>query len=188
METTFDALVARTLAAGGIALVAIIVALTIAAFRHNPTVPISLRMAIQIGFVALFSSLVVGALMIAKGMMLVFAGDAQAAYATGGTLKPTHAVTMHAVLVLPVLAWLMSFANWSERRRLGVVLLAAAGYVVLAGVVAIGNVVGLELRQPPCISPDRIRCCSSPTRTPGACIRCRSTGRCSDISARTESS
>lgn len=149
METTFDALVARTLAAGGVALVAIIVVLTFAAFRANHRVPISLRIAIQIGFVALGGAVVAGALMIAKGMVLVFAGDPQAAYTTGGALKPTHAAAMHAILALPALAWLLSFANWSERSRLRVVVVAAAGYVVLAGVVTVGNVIGLGLRELP---------------------------------------
>jgi hypothetical protein len=55
---------------------------------------------------------------------------------------------MHAILVLPALAWLLSFANWSERRRLGVVLLAAAGYVALAGLVVAGNVIGFALLDP----------------------------------------
>lgn len=139
LETTSDALVARTLAAGGIVLVAVIVVLTLAAFRTNPTTPISMRIAIRIGFVALVGSVVVGAWMIARGMMLVFAGNPQAAYATGGALKPTHAVTMHAIFVLPVLAWLLSFVNWTERRRVAVVLVASAGYIVLVGVVAIRN-------------------------------------------------
>jgi hypothetical protein len=149
IETTFDASVARALAAGGFVLVAIIVVLTLAAFRTNPAIPISLRIAIQIGFVALVGAVVVGALMIAKGMMLVFAGDPQAAYATGGALKPSHAVTMHAILVLPALAWLLSFVNWTEQRRLAVVLLAAAGYVVLVGLVVVVNVIGIELSQVP---------------------------------------
>jgi len=149
IETTFDALVARTLAAGGAGLIAIIAVLTFAAFRAHPMVPISLRIAIRIGFVTLLTSLVVGGLMIAKGMLLVLAGNQQAAYAAGGTLKPTHAVTMHAILVLPALAWLLSFANWTERRRLSVVLLGASGYVVLAGVVAVENVVGLAPSQTP---------------------------------------
>jgi hypothetical protein len=142
LETTFDALIARTLAAGGAALIAVIVALTLAAFRANPTVPVSLRVAIRIGLVTLVIALIVGALMIAKGMLLVFAGSPQAAYATGGALKPTHAVTMHGILVLPVLAWCLSFVSWTERRRLGVVLLGGSGYVVLAGVVAVENVTG----------------------------------------------
>ena len=97
----------------------------------------SLRLAIRLGFVALLGAVGVGAVMIAKGMMLVFAGDPQAAYATGGALKPIHGVTMHAILVLPGLAWLFCFADWSERRRVGAVLLAAAGYAVIASGVAL---------------------------------------------------
>ena len=147
LETPFDALIARVLAGGGMALVAIILALTVASFRSNPAVPPSLRLAIRVGFVSLMASLVVGALMIAKGMMLVFAGHPEAAYATGGTLKPTHAVTMHAILVLPLLAWLLSFTDWSERRRVGAVATAAAGYATLAAAVAIANVTGVQPGQ-----------------------------------------
>jgi hypothetical protein len=149
IETAFDALIARALAVGGLALIAPIVGLTFTAFRANSTVPTSVRIAIRIGLVTLFSSLVVGALMIANGMRLVFAGDPQAAYATGGAFKPTHAVTMHAILVLPMLAWLLSFANWTERRRVNVVLIAAAGYLVLAGVVAVQNLGGLIPSETP---------------------------------------
>lgn len=143
METPFDAFVARTLAAGGFTLVAIILVLTFVAFRANAAVPGSLQIAIRIGFVTLVGSMVVGALMIARGMMLVFAGNPQAAYANGGTLKPTHAVTMHAILVLPLLAWLLSFTHYSEERRLAVVLAAAAAYVVVAGLVAVMNFAGV---------------------------------------------
>jgi uncharacterized membrane protein len=152
VATPFDALIARGLAAGGFTLVAIILVFTRAAFRANPRVPISLRIAIQIGFVALCGAMATGAVMIARGMILVFSGNPQTAYATGGTLKPTHAVTMHAILVLPALAWIVSFANWSERRRLTMVLVAASGYVVLAAVVAAGNFIGLEPRQLPAVA------------------------------------
>ena len=144
LETTFDGLVARALAAGGFVLVGIIVTFTLASFRANPAVPLSLRLAVRIGFVALVAALAVGALMIAKGMTLVFAGKPEAAYATGGLLKPTHAVTMHAILILPMLAWLLSFANWSERRRVAAVIVASAGYLVFAGVVAVTNISGIE--------------------------------------------
>ena len=149
METTFDGLVTRMLAAGGITLVVIIGVMTLASFRPNPTMSPSLRIAIRIGFATLFGSLVVGALMIAQGMALVFAGDPQAAYATGGTLRPTHAVTMHGILVLPLLAWLLSLTDWNERRRLRIVLLAAAGYVMFAGAVAVGNFAGFDLSRAP---------------------------------------
>jgi hypothetical protein len=152
VSTPIDASIARGLAAGGFVLVAIIVALTRAAFRPNPGVPVSLRVAIQIGFIALCGAMATGAAMIARGMMLVFGGNPAAAYATGGTLKPTHAVAMHAILVLPALAWVLSFANWSERRRLVMVLIASGGYIALAAVVAAGNVAGLDPRQLPVVA------------------------------------
>ena len=143
VETAFDAMVARVLAVGAIALVTVIVGLTATAFRRNPAVPISLRRAIQMGFVALCIAMATGATMIARGMLLVFAGHPTAAYATGGALKPTHAVTMHGILVLPLLAWLLSFADWSERDRLRVVLLASAAYLALASAFAIRNIAGM---------------------------------------------
>jgi hypothetical protein len=145
LETTFDALVARGLAAGGFVLVAIIATLLVVAFRSHPALPPSLRIAIRFGFVSLFTSLITGAVMIARGMVLVFGGHPQAAYATGGSLKPTHAVTMHAILVLPLLAWLLSLAAWPERRRVGIVVLGATGYAVAAAVVAIENVAGVPV-------------------------------------------
>ena len=149
VETTADALVARALAAGGFALVAIIVTLTFAAFRRNPTVPVSVRMAIQAGFVVLCVAMATGGVMIARGMMLVFAGERARAYTTGGALKPTHAVAMHAILVLPALAWLLSFADWSEQRRLRMVQVASLGYFVLAAAVAAGNFASLDLGRLP---------------------------------------
>jgi hypothetical protein len=149
LETPFDGAIARSLAGGGIVLVTIIGALLIVSFRKAPTLPSSLLMAIRFGFLTLFSSLVVGAVMIANGMRLVFGGDAQAAYATGGALKPTHAVTMHAILVIPLLAWFLSFADWSERRRVAVVWLAAVSYAVIVGVIAVENVGGVSASETP---------------------------------------
>jgi hypothetical protein len=147
-ETSFDALVARALAAGGLTLVVLILAWTVAAFREHASVPLSLLVAIRIGFVTLVAAVVAGVLMIAKGMALVLAGDPQGAYAAGGTLKPTHAVTLHAILVLPALAWLLSFTNWSEQRRLHVVLFGSAGYTALAATIAAGNIADLGLMSP----------------------------------------
>jgi hypothetical protein len=91
----------------------------------------------------------VGALMIAKGMLLVFRGDSQAAYVTGGVLKPTHAVALHAVLVLPALAWLLSLTNWSEEGKLRLVAVGAAGYIAFAVVIGVANFTGLSLASPP---------------------------------------
>jgi hypothetical protein len=149
VETSFDSLVARTLAAGGFALVVMILALTVIAFRRDRQAPASLLTAIRIGFVLLCASLAVGGLMIARGMRLVFAGQAAAAYATGGAFKPTHAVLMHAILVLPLLAWMVSFVDWPESRRLRVVRLGSAGYCLVAVIVSGENLLGLSPADTP---------------------------------------
>jgi hypothetical protein len=86
-EKVLDGAIARALAVGGFTLVAVIVALTVVAFRANAQLRASLRSAIRIGFVALLGAAAAGALMIAKGMVLVFAGDEQTASASGTRLK-----------------------------------------------------------------------------------------------------
>jgi hypothetical protein len=65
------------------------------------------------------------------------------AYATAGGFKPVHAVTMHAIQLLPVLAWLLSFTSWTERRRLTVVVLVTAVYAAAAAVIILTNLQAL---------------------------------------------
>jgi len=117
IETPFDAAVAFSLAFGGFTLVAVIVVLTVAAFHVGATLPPSLRTAIRGGLVALVGAQIAGGVMIATGMRLVFGGDPQRAYATGGWMKPVHAALMHGILVLPLLAWLISSRGWDERTQ-----------------------------------------------------------------------
>ena len=114
VETPFDAAVAQALAAGGFTLVAVIVVLTVMVLRNHTSMPPGLRLATRAGMVALVGAQVVGGLMIGTGMRLVFAGDPQRAYATGGWLKPVHAALMHGILVLPLVAWLISRTEWAE--------------------------------------------------------------------------
>ena len=131
METPFDARVAQTLAMGGFTLVAIIVALTVQAFRDRAVLPSGFRQAIQVGFVALVGAQIAGAAMIATGVRLVFRGDPQLAYATAGWLKPVHGALMHGILVLPLLAWQLSRTDWAERTRARAVWLGIAAYALL---------------------------------------------------------
>lgn len=133
VETPFDAAVAQTLAVGGFTLVAIIIVLTVAAFRHGRALRLPFRLAIRAGLVALVGAQVAGGVMIATGMRLVFGGDPQRAYATGGWLKPTHAVLMHGILVLPLLAWSISRTKWDEPTQMQAV---RTGVVLYALVVA----------------------------------------------------
>jgi hypothetical protein len=137
LETLFDGVIARTLAVGGAVLVVVIAILTILALRSAPDVAPSMRLAVRAGLLCLDAALGIGVAMIAKGLLLVFAGQQQLAYATGGALKPEHAVTMHAVLVLPALAWLLTFTPLTERRRGQVVWLGIAGYALAAVIVVL---------------------------------------------------
>jgi hypothetical protein len=132
METPFDAAVAQTLAVGGFALVAVTVALTLSAFRSRTPSPPGLLHAIRAGLVALVGAQVAGAVMIATGVRLVVGGNPGLAYASGGWLKPVHAVLMHGILVLPLLAWAISKTEWDERTQARAV---RAGMIVYAVVV-----------------------------------------------------
>lgn len=140
-ETPFDTTVAMTLAGGGAVLIVTILAFTTAALRAQAALSPGMRFALRYGFVTLLGALVVGALMIANGVTLVRSGDPAAAYLTAGALKPLHAVTMHAILVLPGIAWLLRFTGWTESRRLRIVQIAAAAYTVAIAIVA-GSVIG----------------------------------------------
>jgi hypothetical protein len=64
----------------------------------------------------------VGAHMIAEG------GNT---FGAAGVMKVPHAFTLHAIQVLPLLALLLLLTDTSERRRIRIVALGAAGYVGL---------------------------------------------------------
>jgi hypothetical protein len=128
-ETPFDSAVSSLLAAGGGVLVIVLGALALAAIRVRAAP--SMRLAIRAGFVSLMIGLASGVAMIARGAAEVSGGHQQRAYEVAGFLKPVHAVSLHGVLVLPALAWLLSFTNWDEARRTRAVAVAVAGYGVL---------------------------------------------------------
>ena len=137
VETPVDAAIAQALAVGGLTLVAVIVMLTVAAFRHRTSLPVPLRLAVRTGLVALVGAQVAGGVMIATGVRIVFSGDPQLAYATGGWLKPVHAALMHGILVLPLLAWLISRTPRDERTQVRIMWTGIALYaMVVAGAVA----------------------------------------------------
>lgn len=133
-ETGFDTAVSMTLAAGGVVLVATVLGWTSYALRRAADAAPSLRLALRSGFVLLVVALGVGAAMIVTGVTTART-DQQLAYTTAGALKPAHAVAMHAVLVLPLLAWLLTFTAWPQRVRSTLVRVAVGGYALLTGVV-----------------------------------------------------
>ncbi|MEU4739968.1 hypothetical protein AB0G02_05805 [Actinosynnema sp. NPDC023658] len=121
--TTFDTVVTRVLTVGGVTLVVSVVALVVAAFRARHLAP-DMRLAVRVGTATLAVAAVSGGLMVAE---------------RGGSWKLSHGVAMHGVLVLPALAWALSFTTWSERERTRTVALASAGYAALIAAAAAYN-------------------------------------------------
>jgi len=140
METPFDTAVSMTLAVGGGVLVVLLTALAVASFRHRPTGPAGMALAVRSGFAILLVALFSGAVMIARGVVLVRSGHQGAAYHSTAPLKPLHGVSLHAVLVLPALAWTLSRTSWSavaRRRAVAVAVGCYAAAVAGAGVWAV---------------------------------------------------
>lgn len=142
-ETGFDTAVSMSLAFGGVVLVVLVIVWTMAAFRSMAGASPSMRLALRFGFSALLVALGVGAAMIATGVPAART-DPELAYTTAGFLKPAHAVAMHAILVIPALAWLLTFTSWPERVRLRIVQLGACGYLVLGVVVLIESITRVD--------------------------------------------
>jgi hypothetical protein len=142
-ETPFDTAVAMSLAVGGGVLIVVLGAMAVTAFRGRIEGPASVRLALRAGFALLLAGLAAGAAMIARGEILIKDGHRQQAYDTAGFLKGFHAVTLHAVLVLPALAWLLSRTRLGERTRTRVVAVGIGGYVLAALVVLVVNVRGV---------------------------------------------
>lgn len=130
METPFDTAVSMTLAVGGGVLVVLLTVFAVASFRHRPTGPTGMALAVRSGFAILLVALASGAAMIARGVVLARTGHQEAAYHSTAPLKPLHGVSLHAVLVLPALAWLLSRTSWSEAVRRRTVTVAVGCYVV----------------------------------------------------------
>ncbi|MEU9479658.1 hypothetical protein [Streptomyces sp. NPDC048191] len=140
METPFDTAVSMCLAVGGGVLVVVLTAFAVASFRNRPRGPAGMPLAIRSGFAILLVALASGAAMIARGVVLTRAGHQEAAYHSTAPLKPLHGVSLHAVLVLPTLAWLLSRSPWGEGTRRRIVATAVGCYtaaVAGAGVWAV---------------------------------------------------
>jgi hypothetical protein len=103
--------------------------------------PASLAWAIRAGMALLVVAQIIGILMLQNGIPKVIdfetgefiSEGTRSAHIFGeaGDMKVPHALTLHAAQVLPVLAWLLLFTNWSETRRMRTVIVAAAGYTGL---------------------------------------------------------
>jgi hypothetical protein len=148
-ETPFDTAVSMTLALGGGVLVVVGIVCTVAAFAGAGALAPSMALAVRTGLVVLLVAFATGAVMVARGVTESRSGAARLAYDTAGSLKPLHAVAMHAVLVLPALAWLLAHTAWAEERRLRLVGVAVAADAVLTAVVGYEAFAGIPPLAPP---------------------------------------
>jgi hypothetical protein len=136
---------------GGVAIVVtmvVIVAMTVAAFGRT-TAPPPLALAIRAGLLGLLTGEAIGAWMIVHGMALVNSGaDARTGSLTtsgdAGAMKDAHAVPLHAIQVLIVLALLLSRSGLPERRQLQLVAVAVTGYAALFTVLLVRTGAGLR--------------------------------------------
>ncbi|MEW2283413.1 hypothetical protein [Streptomyces sp. NPDC047841] len=136
-ETPFDTAVSMTLAVGGGVLVALLTVFAVASFRRRPTGPAGMSLAVRSGFALLLVALASGAAMIARGVVLTRTGHQEAAYRSTAPLKPLHGVSLHAVLVLPLLARLLTRTPWDERTRRRIVAVAVGSYTAAVAVAAV---------------------------------------------------
>lgn len=148
-ETPFDTAVSMTLALGGGVLVVVGIVCTVAAFAGAGALAPSMALAVRTGLVVLLVAFATGAVMVARGVTESRSGAARLAYDTAGSLKPLHAVAMHAVLVLPALAWLLAHTAWAEERRLRLVGVAVAADAVLTVVIGYEAFAGIPPLAPP---------------------------------------
>lgn len=149
-ETPFDSAVSTALSAGGVLLVVLVVALAVLSSREGAVEDPAMRLAVRSGLWMLVAAVAVGGAMIARGVLAGVEGGPGAAYAAADAFKPVHAVAMHAVLVLPALAWALGFTLWTRLLRLRVVQLGAAGYAVVSVVVGVESFAGVSpLSAPP---------------------------------------
>jgi hypothetical protein len=130
LTTPFDATVFGPMGILVVLISLAIVTLTIWCFISLQA-PASLALAIRGGLLLLLVGL-------AAGYEIIAYGSAQVANQTGhepnifgaaGVMKLPHALGIHALQVLAVLAWLLLFTRLHERRRVQLVLLCLAGYL-----------------------------------------------------------
>lgn len=140
--TPFNTAVAMTLAAGGAVLIVVLGTFAVPALRGRVAGPASTALAYRAGFALLLAGLLSGAAMIARGSIARAQGDTPSTmYAVTGFLKDFHGVTLHGVLVLPALDWILERRGVDENTRLTVVRVAVAAYGVAALAVLVTDLV-----------------------------------------------
>jgi hypothetical protein len=106
--TPIDAIIFSTMGALVVLIALVIAALTLWSFT-SLRASSSMRLAILTGLVSLLASQALGGLIIANGMSKPDAVATASTFGAAGAMKVPHAVTLHAIQLLPALAWLLAF-------------------------------------------------------------------------------
>jgi hypothetical protein len=131
--TPFDAAVLMGMAVSVGLVATAIVVLTVWSFV-SLRAPASVALAIRAGLLLLVAGQALGGAIVANGDRMLDAGGDPATFGAAGAMKVPHSVALHAVQVLPVLALLIAFSPWTERRRRWLVRVGVAGYAGLTAV------------------------------------------------------
>jgi hypothetical protein len=144
--TEFDASVFATMGLMIIVVVVDIVAITVWSFVSLEA-PASFALAIRAGLVLMVVGQGIGGFLVREGLRQEEVGPVSSPLVFGqnGVLNVSHAAALHALQLLPVLAWLLSFSGRSESTRTRIVAVAACGY---AGVVLLSAFQALGGRAP----------------------------------------
>ncbi|MET3961808.1 hypothetical protein ABIE44_001742 [Marmoricola sp. OAE513] len=138
-STPLNTAVAMSLAVGGGVLILVLGIFAVAAVRGRTTGGPSTEAAYRAGFALLIVGLLSGAAMIARGSIArADANTADVVYRVTGFVKDFHGVTLHGVLVLPAIDWILERLGTEPARRLTLVRSATTAYVLVAlGVLAL---------------------------------------------------
>lgn len=150
---TFNEVVFETMGVAIGFIASAIVVVTVWSFvRMEADVGRPFVLAVRAGLVVLVISQVLGGQMIVHGLEQVTTGTGRPpnVFGAAGVLKVPHAVTIHAVQVLPAIAWLLALSAWSIERQRRIVVLAITGY---AGLVLVAVIQTFGGRAPLDLTP-----------------------------------
>lgn len=111
------------------------------------TAPASFSWAIKGGLLLMLVGQALGGVLINEGFRQVETGPVSSPliFGSAGVVNVPHAASLHALQVLPLLAWLAMFTLWDETRRTSAVVAGTVGYT---GLVFVGVAQALGGRAP----------------------------------------
>ncbi len=129
-STAFESIVSATM--GWLILVVSlgILAITLRSLKPLQASP-SVALAVRFGLILLVLACLLGWLAQVIGEAELAAGRNPETYKKAGVLKFPHGMPLHAIQVLPLLAWFTGIAGWNKQNRLLSVWMGGIGYLLI---------------------------------------------------------